>query len=313
MRQGIDKATGANEKRRQESEGREEPLKSTEDQKIPAQRTELSGFLGSSPMLSPDPNPKDNGEKETVFSGILEAIVPLFLLALNLLIYWQVTRHGFLNYLDDPNLVNNPHVRGGISTEGAAWCFRIVEGGGWRPLAWLSHMLDFHLYGLNPGSHHLTSLFFHTVNTMLLFLFLRRATGARWPSAFVAVVFAVHPLNVESVAWVSERKTVLSAFFLFTSLWSYILYTEKPGPSRYFICLFLCALGLMAGPIAISLPLLLLIMDYWPLGRLRFKPGAGLPVLREGHRATSFAFGKDTLSCSNCLLHCNDLFSPSAR
>ena len=233
-------------------------------------------------MLSPDPNPKGNGEKETVFSSTLEAIVPLFLLALNLLIYWQVTRHGFLNYLDDPNLVNNPHVRGGISPEGAAWCFRIVEGGGWRPLAWLSHMLDFHLYGLNPGSHHLTSLFFHTVNTMLLFLFLRRATGARWPSAFVAVIFAVHPLNVESVAWVSERKTVLSAFFLFTSLWSYILYTEKPSPSRYFICLFLCALGLMAGPIAISLPLLLLIMDYWPLRRLRFKPKAGIPVLREG-------------------------------
>jgi tetratricopeptide (TPR) repeat protein len=117
---------------------------------------------------------------------------------------------------------------------------------------------------------------------MLLFLFLRRATGARWPSAFVAVIFAVHPLNVESVAWVSERKTVLSAFFLFTSLWSYILYTEKPSPSRYFICLFLCALGLMAGPIAISLPLLLLIMDYWPLRRLRFKPKAGIPVLREG-------------------------------
>jgi protein O-mannosyl-transferase len=234
-------------------------------------------------MLSPDPNPKDNGEKEAAFSGTLEAFVPLFLLALNLLIYWQVTRHGFLSYLDDPNLVNNPHVRGGISLEGAAWCFRVAEGGGWKPLAWFSHMLDFHLYGLNPGSHHLTSLFFHTVNTMLLFLFLRRATGARWPSAFAAAVFAVHPLNVESVAWVSERKTVLGAFFLFTSLWSYILYTEKPGPSRYSICLFLCALGLMAGPIAISLPMLLLIMDYWPLRRLRFKPGAGLPVLREGH------------------------------
>ena len=233
-------------------------------------------------MLSPDPDPKGNGEKETVFSSALEAIVPLFLLALNLLIYWQVTRHGFLNYLDDPILVNNPHVRGGLSPEGAAWCFRIVEGGGWRPLAWLSHMLDFHLYGLNPGSHHLTSLFFHTVNTLLLFLFLRRATGARWPSAFVAVVFAVHPLNVESVAWVLERKTVLGAFFLLTSLWSYILYTEKPGPSRYAICLFLCALGLMAGPIAISLSLLLLIMDYWPLRRLRFKPEAGIPVLREG-------------------------------
>ena len=117
-------------------------------------------------MLSPDPNPEGNGEKETVFSSILEAMVPLFLLALNLLIYWQVTRHGFLNYLDEPILLNNPYVRGGISPEGAAWCFRIVEGGCWRPLAWLSHMLDFHLYGLNPGSHHLTSLFFHTVNTL---------------------------------------------------------------------------------------------------------------------------------------------------
>ncbi len=232
-------------------------------------------------MLSPDPNPKGKGEKEKVFSDTLEAFVPLFLLTVNLLIYWQVTGHGFLNYLDAPNLVDNPHVRGGISSEGVAWCFRIVEGGGWRPLAWLSHMLDFDLYRLNPGSHHLTSLFFHTVNTILLFLFLRRATGALWPSVFVAVAFAVHPLNVESVAWVSERKGVLGAFFLFTNLWSYILYAEKPGPSRYFMCLFLCALGLMAGPIAISLPLLLLILDYWPLGRLRFKPKAGIPVLRE--------------------------------
>jgi Tfp pilus assembly protein PilF len=233
-------------------------------------------------MLNPDPNPKGKGEKETVFSGTLECIVPPFLLALNLLIYWQVTHHGFLNYLDVPNLVNNPHVSGGISPEGAAWCFRIVEGGGWMPLAWLSHMLDFQLYRSNPGSHHLTSLFFHTVNSMLLFLLLRKATGARWPSVFVAVLFAVHPLNVESVAWVSERKTVLSAFLLFTSLWSYILYVEKPGPSRYFICLFLYALGLMAGPIALSLPLLFLIVDYWPLGRLRFKPKADIPVLGKG-------------------------------
>ena len=123
-------------------------------------------FLGSSPMVNPVPDPKGNSEKETVFSDTLEAIVPLFLLVLNLLIYWQVTRHGFLNYLDAPILVNNPLVSGGISPEGAARCCRIVEGGGWRPLAWLSHMLDFHLYGLNPGSHHLTSLFFHTVNTL---------------------------------------------------------------------------------------------------------------------------------------------------
>jgi len=117
-------------------------------------------------MVVPDPDPKGNGEQETVFSGTLEALVPLFLLALNLLIYWQVTRHGFLIYLDDPILVDNPHVSGGLSLEGAAWCFRTVGGDGWRPLAWLSHMLDFHLYGLNPGSHHLTSLFFHTVNTL---------------------------------------------------------------------------------------------------------------------------------------------------
>ena len=232
-------------------------------------------------MSSPGSNPKGQGENGVVLFGTLEAVAPLFLLVLNLLIYWQVTRHGFLNYLDDLILANNFHLRGGISSEGAAWCFRMVEGGGWRPLAWLSHMLDFNLYRLNPGSHHLTSLFFHTVNSMLLFLFLRRATGARWLSVFIAALFAMHPLNVEPVAWVAERKTVLSAFFLLSSLWSYILYTEKPCPSRYVICLFLCALGLMAGPTAISLPLLLLIMDYWPLGRLRLKPKTGLPVQRE--------------------------------
>jgi protein O-mannosyl-transferase len=231
-------------------------------------------------MMISDGTPKGSCEEETVSFSTLEAIVPLFILVLNLLIYWQVTRHGFLNYLDESNLVNNPYVRGGISAEGVGWCIRTVEAGGWRPLAWLSHMLDVQLYGLNPGPHHLTSLFFHTVNSILLFLVLRRATGARWPSAFVAVVFAVHPLNVESVAWVSERKSVLSAFFLLSTLWSYILYSEKPSLSRYLICLLLCALGLMAGPVVKSLPLLLLILDYWPLGRLRIERKAG--ILREG-------------------------------
>ena len=233
-----------------------------------------------------------NGEKETVLADVLEVLVPLFLLALNLLIYWQVTRHGFLNYLDDPNLVNNSHVRDGISAEGVAWCFRIADGSGWRPLAWFSHMLDFHLYRFNPGAHHLTSLFFHTVNTLLLFLFLRRATGARWCSAFVAVAFAVHPLSVESVAWLWERKTVLSTCFLFTGLWSYVLYTEKPSIPRYFFCLFLCALGLLAGPMGMSLPLLLLIMDYWPLRRLRFKSKGDIPGLRDGPGLRGLILGK---------------------
>jgi tetratricopeptide (TPR) repeat protein len=232
-------------------------------------------------ILSPDFNPKGNDEKETVFSSALEAILPLFLLVLNLLIYWQVTRHGFLNFLDDPTFVNNPHVRGGLSFENVAWCFRTVGDGGWSPLAWLSHMLDVTLYRLHPGSHHLTSLFFHTVNSMVLFLFLRRGTRARWPSAFVAVAFAVHPLNVEPLAWVSERRTVLGAFFLFMSLWTYVLYAEKPVASRYFICLLLGVLAIMAGPISVSLPLLLLILDYWPLGRLKFKGGTHLPVPAE--------------------------------
>jgi protein O-mannosyl-transferase len=232
-------------------------------------------------MLSPDPNPKDSVTKETALSGVLEAVVPLFLLALNLLIYWQVTRHSFLDYLDGPNLLNNPRMSSGLWPEGVAWCFRIVNGSDWKPLTWLSHMLDFHLYRLNSGSHHLTSLFFHTVNSILLFLFLRRATKTLWPSAFVAVVFAVHPLNVESVAWVSERKGVLGAFFLFADLWSYIRYIEKPGLFRYLVCLLLFALCLMAGPVAISLPLLLLILDYWPLGRLKFKTKGHLPALAE--------------------------------
>ena len=141
---------------------------------------------------------------------------------------------------------------------------------------WLGSHICFGLYRLNPGSHHLTSLFFHAVNTLLLFLLLRRATGARWPGVFVAVVFAVHPLKVESVAWVWERQGVLGAFFLLICLWSYIPYTEKPGPSPYFMCLFLFALGLMAGPvrvaagswlvvIGISLKVLIFVRDHIPL------------------------------------------------
>jgi len=193
-----------------------------------------------------------------------------------LAVYWQVVDYGFVNYDNNVYVTENPSVRRGFSWENVFWAFTEFHAGNWHPLTWLSHMLDCQLFGLKAGMHHLTNLFFHIANSILLFFVFRRMTGALWQSAFVAGLFALHPLHVESVAWVAERKDVLSTFFWMLTMWAYVRYTEQPGVNRYLLVVLLFVSGLMAKPMVVTLPFVLLLMDFWPLGRLKlFSPDKG--------------------------------------
>src|SRR5947209_4968602 len=195
--------------------------------------------------------------------------ISVLLLLLTALVYWPVTQHEFINYDDHLYVTDNPIVQEGLTIEGVQWAFQSFQASNWHPITWLSHMIDCSLFYVYPGGHHLTNLLFHLANTVLLFQFLHRLTGARWRAALVAALFAWHPMHVESVAWVAERKDVLSTLFLILSLWAYLRYTERPAAPRYLLALSLFALGLMSKPMLVTLPCLLLLLDYWPLGRLR--------------------------------------------
>ncbi|MBN2124386.1 MAG: tetratricopeptide repeat protein [Deltaproteobacteria bacterium] len=207
----------------------------------------------------------------------------LVLAALTLAAFWQVQGHDFLVWDDYEYILENPHVRTGLSLENVLWAFRTTHASYWHPLTWLSHMLDSHLFGLNPGAHHFTNVLIHTANALLLLLLLRQMTGSLWPSAFAAALFALHPLRVESVAWASERKDVLGALFWMLTLWAYIRYVRKDtGTKGYLLALLIFSLGLMAKPMLVTIPFVLLLLDYWPLGR--FRPGAS-GATSPGHRA----------------------------
>jgi tetratricopeptide (TPR) repeat protein len=188
--------------------------------------------------------------------------------------YWPVTGYSFTDYDDDNYVWQNPHILHGLSWSGVVWAFTNFYASNWHPLTWLSHMLDVQLYGMNAGRHHVTNVLLHTANTVLLFLWLRRATGFIWRSAMVAAVFGLHPLHVESVAWVAERKDVLSTFFLMLSLMAYTRYASPPkvqSPKSkalfYWLSLAFFALGLMSKPMLVTLPFVLLLLDFWPLQR----------------------------------------------
>jgi protein O-mannosyl-transferase len=202
------------------------------------------------------------------------AVVGLILTVLTISAFWQLKDNGFINYDDISYVTENPQVQGGLGRAGFLWAFTTTAAGNWHPLTWLSHMLDWQLFGANPQGHHLSSLFFHVVNTLLLFLVMVRLTRRLWPSALVAALFALHPLHVESVAWASERKDVLSGFFWLITMWAYLHYVERPGTWRYLLILLSFALGLMAKPMLVTEPLVLLLLDYWPLGRWPTKPVA---------------------------------------
>ena len=184
--------------------------------------------------------------RKTIICGLLMAAI--------LLVYYRVINHEFVNYDDDLYVTQNVNVQKGITWEGIKWAFSFNNVVYLHPLTWLSHMLDVQIYGMRSGWHHLTSLLFHLANTMLLFWVFNRMTGAAWRSGVVAILFAIHPINVESVAWVAERKSVLSTFFWMLTILSYIRYVERPGSMRYLLILLVFVLGLMAKPMLVTLP-----------------------------------------------------------
>ena len=182
--------------------------------------------------------------------------------------YAPVRGFDFVNFDDPEYVTRNPHVREGVTPRGLEWAFTSGEAANWFPVTRLSHLVDGQLFGLRSGWHHLVSVGWHALAAVLLFAFLKRSTQARWPSAWCAFVFALHPLHVESVAWVAERKDVLCAFFWFLALWAYVRYAERPGRGRYIVVLLLFCLGSMSKPMIVTLPFLLLVLDAWPLKRL---------------------------------------------
>jgi tetratricopeptide (TPR) repeat protein len=200
----------------------------------------------------------------------LKLSIALFLFLATAVTFEQVRNHEFLNFDDSLYVTDNPYVQAGLTPAGLLWAFTTTHASNWHPLSWLSHMLDCELYGLNPGAHHLTSLLFHIAATLLLFLVFKRMTGKIGESGFVAVLFALHPLHVESVAWVAERKDVLSTFFWVLTMWTYLRYVEGPGFPRYVVFLVSFVLGLLSKPMLVTLPFVLLLLDYWPLGRIPF-------------------------------------------
>ncbi len=209
----------------------------------------------------------DKRERSNHHSALLTAVC---LMILTLVVYWKVQDHAFLVWDDYEYVVENPHVRSGFSLENVIWAFKSMHASNWHPLTWLSHMFDCELYGLNPAGHHLNNLLLHLINTILFFALFTRMTGAIWQSGFVAAVFALHPLHVESVAWVAERKDLLSTFFFMLTCLSYLRYTRHPRLRTYFLCIVLFALGLASKPMLVTLPFVLLLLDFWPLGRTRF-------------------------------------------
>lgn len=193
--------------------------------------------------------------------------VCLVLALVTWLVFGQTLRHGFINYDDGAYVYGNPEIVRGLSPHGLVWAFSHVHAANWHPLTSISHMLDCQLFQLKAGGHHFTNVLLHTIAAILLFLVLREMTGALWRSAFVAAIFAIHPLRVESVAWIAERKDVLSGVFFMLTLGAYVRYACKPSVARYLLMAALLACGLMSKPMLVTTPLILWLIDYWPLKR----------------------------------------------
>ena len=191
----------------------------------------------------------------------------VLLIVCSLIAFGRIVANDFINFDDNVYITENNYIKAGLNSETLKWAFSAVVSSNWHPLTLLSHALDWRLFGANASGHHLVSLLLHIGSAILLFLFLNKTTGSLWPSAFVAALFALHPLRVESVAWAAERKDVLSMFLGLAVLYTYALYVEKPKLYKYCVCLILFALSLMAKPMLVTLPFVLLLLDYWPLCR----------------------------------------------
>jgi tetratricopeptide (TPR) repeat protein len=217
---------------------------------------------------------------KSIPENVTKFLVVLALSALVLSLFWQAGEFAFVNIDDNQYVYKNPFVLQGLTKEGVAWAFTTFEAANWHPLSWLSHMADVELFGLDAGWHHRVNVLFHLLNTALLFLVLQSMTGGLWRSAFVAALFAAHPLHVESVAWVAERKDLLSALFWMLTMGAYLRYARSPGAGRYALVLACFAVGLMCKPMLVTLPFVLLLLDWWPLGRFGTVPLSSKKVSR---------------------------------
>ena len=230
----------------------------------------------------------DRAQSLKIF-GRTELFIALGLVVMTLALYAQVMNHQFILLDDNLYVRKNPIVNRGLTLTGIGWAFTTFHASNWHPITWLSHMLDCQMFGLNAGGHLMVSALIHASNTLLLFLFLRRTTGTKWQSAIVAALFALHPLHVESVAWVAERKDTLSTFFGLLTLVAYARYVETPSWKRYVSVAVALVLGLMAKPMLVTWPFVLLLLDYWPLQRFHWQPAtrttgfikALMPLVRE--------------------------------
>ena len=235
------------------------------------------------------------------------------LAAITFAVFGQTLGHEFVDF-DDDSVYENPVVARGLTLKGIVWAFTHVHSANWHPLTWLSHMLDCQLYGLHPGGHHLTNVLLHTATVIALFLVLRQMTGALWRSAFVAAVFAIHPLRVESVAWVAERKDVLSGLFFMLTIGAYVRYARRPWSlARYGLVMLLFAMGLMCKPMLVTLPLVLLLLDYWPLQRVESRKLSGLVREKLPLLALSAAACVVTLLAQNEAIQSTETFSLPLR
>ena len=199
----------------------------------------------------------------------LQIVLGILLISVTIFVYWHITSFDFINFDENEYVYENPFVQKGISFENIKWALGFSKEAikfYWHPVTWLSHMTDCQLFGANAGFHHLSNLFFHCLNVLLLFAVLFHMTGGLWQSAFVAALFAVHPINVESVVWISERKNVLSSFFWMLTMLAYLYYARRPGVCRYMMVIVPFIIGLMAKPMLVTLPCVFLLLDFWPLG-----------------------------------------------
>jgi len=220
------------------------------------------------PVHSQRPHKQGKEQKSSQLSAAVVFVCGVILVT-TLVVYWGWWQLDFVNIDDNEYVTENPGVIGGVSWEGIKWVFTKICAGNWHPLTGLSHMLDCELYGLKPAGHHFTNILFHIANSLLLFWVFWKMTEGLWPSAFVAALFALHPLHVESVAWVSERKDVLSTFFWLLTMLAYLGYVQRPRSAMYMLALLAFAAGFMAKPMLVTLPFVLLLLDYWPLGRMQ--------------------------------------------
>lgn len=230
---------------------------------------------------------------------------------LTLTVYWPVRHFEFINYDDDLNVTENRHVQQGLTADGVVWAFTTASVDYWRPLTWLTHMIDWDLHGAWAGGHHMTNVLLHVINALLLFAALNRMTRETWPSAFVAALFALHPLHVGSVAWVTERKDVLSGLFWMLCLIAYARYTERPGAKRYLLLILLFVCGLMSKPMVMTLPLILLALDFWPLRRGPSKPQIVRALVVEKLPLVALA-AASTIGSYLQLYHTHQVLGPGA-